>query len=130
MERMRFDAKSANILRRLRQNSGLSQYELCRMLSVSQGTVSNWERGEHDIDNDSLLKLSEYFGVSTDYILKGEMAQSSPLPKMTEGRKSDLLHLVDTFNETEASLLYDFAQLLLRTRLLHQGSGHPPQDSK
>ncbi len=130
MERMGFDTKSANILRRLRQNSGLSQHELCRMLSVSQGTVSNWERGEHDIDNDSLLKLSEYFGVSTDYILKGELAQNNPLPEVTEGRKSDLLHLVDTFSEKEASLLYDFAQLLLRTRLLQQDSGHLPQDDK
>ena len=36
---------------------------------MTQGTLSNWERGIHDPDNEILIILSKKFNVTTDYLL-------------------------------------------------------------
>jgi len=47
----------------------MKQIDLADQLGITQATLSNWERGIHDPDNDTLLTLSKLFGVSTDYLL-------------------------------------------------------------
>ena len=56
-------------LAELRNKKGLSQYELAERLGFSRGKLANYEQGSRQPDYDTLLKLSEYFGVSTDYLL-------------------------------------------------------------
>lgn len=59
-----------NRIKALRELKGVKQADLAKELNVSQGTLSNWERGVHDPDNASLVELAEYFEVSTDYLLE------------------------------------------------------------
>ena len=59
----------ANNIKILRTMHNMSQERLSKKLNVSQGTLSSWERGEHDIDNESLKALASLFNVSTDYVL-------------------------------------------------------------
>ena len=47
----------------------MSQVRLSMELGVSQETVSAYENGKHYPSVQSLIKLSEIFGVSCDYIL-------------------------------------------------------------
>lgn len=56
----------------LRKKNGWSQEELAEMVNVSRQSVSKWESGQSLPDIDKLLKLSEIFGVSTDYLLKNK----------------------------------------------------------
>ncbi|MDR2166724.1 MAG: helix-turn-helix domain-containing protein [Clostridiales bacterium] len=58
-----------NRLAELRKAKGMRQAELAQIMEVSQATLSNWERGVHDLDNESLLKLARIFGCTTDYLL-------------------------------------------------------------
>jgi len=58
-----------NRLKKVREERGIRQADLAKELEISQSTLSNWERGVHDLDNDSLKKAASYFGVSTDYLL-------------------------------------------------------------
>ncbi|MCL2168915.1 MAG: helix-turn-helix domain-containing protein [Defluviitaleaceae bacterium] len=58
-----------NRLRKAREQMGIRQADLAKELEISQATLSNWERGVHDLDNESLKKMANYFGVSTDYLL-------------------------------------------------------------
>lgn len=60
----------------LRKQMGWSQEELAGQLSVSRQSVSKWELGASIPDLDKILKMSELFGVSTDYLLKDEMEQA------------------------------------------------------
>lgn len=53
----------------LRKKENLSQEALSKILNVGQTTISSWERGEKEPDNETLLKLADYFSVSTDYLL-------------------------------------------------------------
>ena len=58
-----------NRIKQLREERGMSQVRLSMELGVSQETVSAYENGKHYPSVQSLMKLSEIFGVSCDYIL-------------------------------------------------------------
>ena len=57
----------------LRKKSGWSQEELAMKLGISRQSVSKWESTASIPDLDKIIKLSEIFGVSTDYLLKDEI---------------------------------------------------------
>lgn len=59
-------------LANLRKAKGLSQEQLAEKLNLTRQTISKWELNQSTPDIDYLLKLSEVFGVSTDYLIKGE----------------------------------------------------------
>ena len=61
-----------NSLKSIRKTRGYSQKEVAEMLNVTQGTVSSWEAGRYEPDNNSLQKLADLYGVSTDVILGRE----------------------------------------------------------
>lgn len=54
----------------LRKKSGLSQEQLAEALNISRQAISKWEGGSAMPESDKLLALSNYFGVSLDYLLK------------------------------------------------------------
>lgn len=56
-------------IRNLREDSDMKQREVADYLNCSQQVYSNYELGQRDIPTDILIKLSNLYGVSTDYIL-------------------------------------------------------------
>lgn len=58
-----------NNIKILRQEKGLTQVQLAEMLNIDQTTVSKWELGKALPDSQMLIRLSQYFDVSTDYLL-------------------------------------------------------------
>ena len=56
-------------LKDLREDHDLTQSELAKLLHIKQNTYSQYETGQRQIPIDALIKLSEYYNVSTDYIL-------------------------------------------------------------
>lgn len=63
----------ADKLIELRKKNGISQEELAEKMQVSRQSVSKWEGAQSVPDLNKILKLSEIFGVSTDYLLKDEI---------------------------------------------------------
>lgn len=59
----------------LRKKNGMSQEELAEKLQVSRQSVSKWESGASIPDINKILDLARLFGVSTDYLLKDEIAE-------------------------------------------------------
>ncbi|MCC8196274.1 MAG: helix-turn-helix domain-containing protein [Ruminococcus sp.] len=59
----------------LRTKAGLSQEDLAEKLDVSRQSVSKWESGSSIPEIDKILKISEIYGVSTDYLLKDEVEE-------------------------------------------------------
>ena len=57
----------------LRKKNGWSQEELAEQLDVSRQSISKWESAQSTPDMNRILKMSDIFGVSTDYLLKDEM---------------------------------------------------------
>ena len=56
-------------IRDLREDNDLTQKQVAQNLNCSQQVYSNYELGQRDIPTDILIKLSEFYDVSTDYIL-------------------------------------------------------------
>ena len=57
----------------LRKKNGWSQEELAELLDVSRQSISKWEGAQSIPDMNRIIKMSEIFGVSTDYLLKDEI---------------------------------------------------------
>lgn len=53
----------------LRTERGIYQKQLAEYLSVSIGTISNYENSVHYPDLETLCRFAEYFHVTTDYLL-------------------------------------------------------------
>lgn len=69
----------ADKITELRKKNGWSQEDLAGQLNVSRQSISKWESAQSMPDMNRILKLSEVFGVSTDYLLKDEI--ESPVPQ-------------------------------------------------
>lgn len=57
------------MIQELRKDRNLDQKDLAKLLHVSIATVSNYETEKHMPSIETLVKLSEIFNVSTDYLL-------------------------------------------------------------
>lgn len=58
-----------NRLRFLRNERGESLDKIAKYLNVTIQTISNYENEKRDMTPDTILKIAEYFNVSTDYLL-------------------------------------------------------------
>ena len=56
-------------LRALRTEKGLSAKALGKLVGVSDASIINWENNVNDIKGEYLVKLAQFFGVTTDYLL-------------------------------------------------------------
>ena len=56
-------------IRDLREDRDLKQRELAEVLNCSQRVYSNYELGQRDLPTDVLIKLSQFYNVSVDYLL-------------------------------------------------------------
>ncbi len=61
--------KYGDRLKKLRNNADLSQKELTDRLHINRSTYARYETSSTQPDFDTLIKLANYFGVTTDYIL-------------------------------------------------------------
>lgn len=74
-------------LYQLRKKSGLSQEQLAEQLNVSRQAISKWESGSAFPESEKLIIISNYFGVSVDYLLKDEVEDEVKTPS-AEFRKN------------------------------------------
>ena len=53
----------------LREDKDLTQVDIAKYLNVAQNTYSQYENGKREVPITVLIKLCQYFDVSSDYIL-------------------------------------------------------------
>lgn len=56
-------------IKNLRMCKGLNQVELAKIFGVTKQSVSNWENENIMPSVDMLIKIANFFNVSTDYLL-------------------------------------------------------------
>ena len=67
-------------IRGLREDRDLFQKDIAEYLNCTQVCYSRYELGMRDIPTDVLIKLAEYYGTSTDYLL-GRTDEINPYPR-------------------------------------------------
>lgn len=59
-------------LKELRKKKGFTQQDVAEALNVERATYAQYELGKRSPNNDMLIKLAKFYGVTVDYILKNE----------------------------------------------------------
>ena len=59
-------------LKEIRKRKNLNQLKVALDLNISREALSHYENGKRSPDVQMLRKLSEYFGVSIDYLINGK----------------------------------------------------------
>lgn len=76
----------AERLKALRKESGLTQIQFASAMSVASGTVAMWETKKREPNFEALIRIADFFGVTTDYLLgrtdipTGYVIQNEKLP--------------------------------------------------
>ena len=68
----------SKVLRQLRIEHDLSQFELGKELNLAQRTISNYENGNRFPDEHILNLIADYFNVSVDRVLNGPEIKKAP----------------------------------------------------
>lgn len=104
------------ILTSLREERGIYQKELAAILKVSVGTVSNYENNIHFPDQEALLQLADYFGVTVDYLL-GRTSYRYSLDTLNEEYApgitvAELVNIIQHFSPQNTASFLDYIELL------------------
>lgn len=84
-------------LKRLRTKKGLTSEELCSKIGIKGGSYRNYERDDRKPDYDTLVKLADFYGVTTDYLLGRPDAKPPEEPLDEFARKEHLKSLEKVF---------------------------------
>lgn len=88
-----------NRIRMLREEKNMTQVRLSIELEVSQETISSYESGKHYPSVSNLLKLSQLFHASCDYILGLSDIRH---PYVKDDLKTDEIILLEKYNILES----------------------------
>lgn len=82
-------------LTNMRKSKGLSQEQLAQELDLTRQTISKWELDQSTPDLEYIVKLSDFYGVTTDHLIKGEPSgQTSDTVKYTSESTGLKIHHV------------------------------------
>lgn len=73
-------------LRQLRKQQKITMRDFGHLFGLAESTISLYETGKRQIDNETLIKFANYFNVTTDYLLGNDInneQKSKPVPNET-----------------------------------------------
>ena len=100
-------------LKELRKEKGLSVVDLSKIIGFSKIVIYFWENGQREPTSNALIALSDFFGVSIDYLVGREndegniiIVSDSSLPE----EEKRLLNAFRSLNNLEKNKLIDDAE--------------------
>lgn len=104
-------------LAKLRREKGCLQKEVAAYLNMTVATISNYEKGVHTPDLNTLAKLADFYDVSTDYLLQrtNYRASINTLNKRLSAdyTVSDLMNTTLELDRHNIDALLDYCDLLI-----------------
>lgn len=88
------------------ERQGLKITPVITKLGISSGSIGPWKRGG-SVNSDALLKLSEYLGVTTDYLLKGYSQDNKNSLYCTNKTEELLLTMYRSIPRVNQEFIYD-----------------------
>ena len=82
-------------IKRLRLARNLSQVDLAKSLGVTKQSISNWENNNIQPSIDMLIRVSDFFHVSTDYILGLEQRKYIEISGLTDRQLAHITAIID-----------------------------------
>lgn len=107
--------ETSEVIRNLRMRNNLSSKELSKILNISESSVSLYESGKRKPSLSLIIKIADYFSVSTDYLLG--LSDKENQNNMAERDFSMLLENIVYFLEKSDYIVYD-GKIVSRTLTL------------
>ena len=105
------------LLAQLRKEKGMLQKEVATHLNMTVATISNYEKGVHLPDLNTLILLADFFDVSTDYLLQRTNYKASintlNHQLSADYTVSDLLNTMLELDAHNMKALLDYYELLM-----------------
>lgn len=90
-----------NILLNLRKRNGLTQVEVSKELNIQQTTYSKYEKCLRQPDYETIKKIADLYGVTTDYLLE-----------RTQNEESDIIKYNNLLSTEEKERLLKMCELM------------------
>lgn len=115
-----------NKLRDLREERGFNKKQMAKALNMPYTTYIGYEKGERGLNSETLKRFSNYFGVSTDYIIgRTENREKDLTPPGVEDddnlalremlrTRPDVKILFDASKDAPTSAILEAAALIMR----------------
>lgn len=103
----------------LRDERGVSDYQVAKATGINRSTFSDWKSGRSEPKNEKLQKIADYFGVSLEYLMTGK-----DTPKESQSGKA---YYFDDETAEAAQELFEDRDLRM---LFDAAKGSRPEDLK
>lgn len=101
-------------LSKLRTEKKMSQAELSARLNIAKSTLAMYETDKREPSFETLERIADFFGVKTDYLITGNIEDSSPSEKKV--KKDELTNVFfsewDQADEEKRKRTLDFIRFL------------------
>lgn len=87
------------VLKQLRKNHNLTQKELGLHIGLSKAVISKYENGIGYPTLDMLIRIADYFGVTTDYLLGVSKNKAIDVSSLNETQIETLQRVIAEFNK-------------------------------
>lgn len=112
---MNYTKTTSDIIRGLREDKDLKQCEIAKIINSTQQQYSRYELGISDIPAGIIIKLADYYDVSTDYIL-GRLLNSKSYSLINSTPKDSItlsiLSNINDLSQNEKTELFDYINFL------------------
>lgn len=99
-------------LKELRQEKNINQLKLAMDLNITQASVSKYEIGAREPSLEILEKMSDYFGVSTDYLIGRSDIRKPLTAKELKKDELDLIYKYRNLKESDKHRLQGYMDCL------------------
>ncbi len=82
-------------IKELRLSRNMNQVQLAKELNVTKQTVSNWENDNIQPSVNVLIKIADYFGVTTDYMLGRSSARTIDAEGLTDRQIAHIRFIIE-----------------------------------
>lgn len=98
--------KIGDRMKKLREEKGLMQQDVCNALDIEQSTLANYENNRRVPKTDILIEIANYYGVSLDYLVgrtdeRFDNSKRRPKDLNKFLQQSEIIFDGDTYNLTD-----------------------------
>ena len=98
------------VFEQLLQKYGVTPYRVAKEAGVTQTALSNWKSGRSTPTTKTLQKIADYFEVTIDYLMTGDISEESHEKKLTPKDEKDIEKILEQTREqlmNQEGLMFD-----------------------
>ncbi len=98
------------VFEQLLQKYDVTPYRVSKEAGVTQTALSNWKTGRSTPTTKTLQKIADYFGVTIDYLMTGEVTEENSEKSLTPKDEKDIEKILEQTREqlmNQEGLMFD-----------------------